>query len=134
MRLINEIIVHCAYTKPNMDIGAEWIRKIHVDQNGWSDIGYHFVIRRDGTIENGRPIERIGAHCKGHNSNTIGICLVGGMNGAGKPEDNFNQVQFEQLKLLIRKLVKTYPAIVKISGHRDYANKACPCFNVQDKI
>lgn len=78
MREINLIVVHCTYSRPSMDIGVEEIRKWHVEGNSWTDIGYHYVIRRDGTIEDGRPIERPGAHVKGHNSNSIGIAWVGG--------------------------------------------------------
>ena len=72
-----------------MDIGVKEIRKWHVDENKWSDIGYHDVIRRNGAIETGRPLEKPGAHAKGHNQNAIGICLVGGKADDGGPEFNF---------------------------------------------
>ncbi len=78
MREINEIIVHCSATPESMDIGVKEIRDWHVNDNKWDDIGYHFVIRRDGTIECGRSIDKAGAHCKGHNAHSIGMCLVGG--------------------------------------------------------
>lgn len=135
MRLINEIIVHCSYTKPKMNIGADWLRKLHTEQNGWLDIGYHFVIRRDGTFESGRPIEQPGAHCKGHNANSIGICMIGGMSDDNRPEDNFTKEQFNQLKQTIGFLKEFYHEITKISGHRDYdKRKACPCFDVREKL
>lgn len=134
MRPINEIIIHCAATKPSMDIGADWIRKIHVRQNKWRNIGYHYFIRRNGAVEDGRPVEQIGAHCEGHNSKTIGICLAGGISETARPENNFTPEQFESLQLLINTLVDEFPRIIKLSGHNDYANRACPCFNVHEKL
>ena len=130
MRPINEIIVHCSYTKPGMNIGADWIRKIHVEEKHFNDIGYHIIIRRDGTFENGRTIDKIGAHCYRHNRNSIGICLVGGMSTNNKPENNFTPEQFVELKQTIKFLKKLLPDINKISGHKDYSKKDCPCFNV----
>ena len=130
----NEIIVHCAATKPSMDIGAEWIRKIHINEKKYRDIGYHFVIRRNGAQEEGRPIDKAGAHCKGHNSDTIGICMVGGLSETGRPQNNFTPEQFQSIQMLIGYLKERYPTIVKLSGHNDYANRACPCFNVHEKL
>jgi len=147
MRTINLIVVHCSATKPSMDIGAEDIRRWHVEDNGWSDIGYHFVIKRDGEIEIGRPIDRAGAHCYGHNKYSIGICMVGGIDDSGKPENNFNEVQFESLLTLVRGLRNGHP-IDDICGHRDLSPdvdgdgeveqhewvKACPSFDVRDNL
>lgn len=130
MRNINEIIIHCSATKPNMDIGVAQIRDWHVKGNGWADIGYHFVIRRDGILEIGRPIATAGAHCKNHNANSIGVCLVGGIDIAGKPADNFTEAQYTRLKSLLTRLQREHPTITKITGHNEYANKACPCFDV----
>ena len=134
MRPLTEIIIHCSATKPSMDIGADWIRKIHVQQNKWRDVGYHFIIRRNGAQEEGRPIDQAGAHCKGHNSDTIGICLVGGLSETGRPQNNFTPEQFQSVQMLIGYLKERYPTIVKLSGHNDYANKACPSFNVHEKL
>lgn len=134
MRPLKEIIIHCAATKPSMDIGADWIRKIHVQQRKWRDIGYHYVIRRNGIIEYGRQLDQIGAHVEGHNTGTIGICLVGGISETGRPENNFTPAQFEAVQFLINTLVKEFPSIIKLSGHSDYANKACPSFNVHEKL
>lgn len=134
MRPITEFIIHCAATKPSMDIGAAWIRKIHVNQNKWKDIGYHFVIRRDGSVENGRPVDQVGAHCEGHNTGTIGICMVGGISETGRSENNFTPAQFTAVQELIFKLKEQFPAVIKLSGHNDYANKACPSFNVHEKL
>ncbi len=135
MRYLNEIIVHCAATRPNMDIGVAEIRHWHVHGNKWRDIGYHFVIRRDGTIEDGRPIEVSGAHTGGRNSNSIGVCLVGGVSQDDYtvPENNFTDAQFDALEHLLRQLKADY-GIEQVSGHRDYAAKACPSFDVHEFV
>lgn len=133
MRQINEIIVHCAYTKPSMDIGGDWIRKVHL-KKGWKDIGYHYVIRRDGRIDHGRKVQVIGSHCKGKNRHSIGICLVGGMSEENQPEDNFTDAQMDRLRTIISDLKKRFPDIEKVSGHRDYSKKPCPCFDVNTKL
>lgn len=133
-RWVNEIIIHCSATKPNMDIGAEWIKNIHVNENKWADIGYHFVIRRNGIIEKGRDLNVIGAHVVGHNTGTIGVCLIGGLSENNKSENNFTERQFESAQALITVLSRFNPEIVKLSGHRDYANKDCPCFEVREYL
>ncbi|WYW04273.1 amidase [Pseudomonas phage vB_PpuP-Kompost-2] len=123
------IIVHCAATKPTMDIGVREIRQWHVQQ-GWLDVGYHFVIRRNGDVENGRPHDVIGSHARGYNSRALGICLVGGIDAKGKPENNFTPEQFNSLKLLLLAQKRTYPT-AKIIGHKDVdSGKACPSFDV----
>ena len=131
MRLINRIILHCAATKPGMDIGRAEITKWHVDGNGWNSIGYHFVIRRDGTVETGRSLEVAGAHVAGHNSDSIGICMVGGINDAGAADTNFTRHQWKSLEGLVDSLVTRFPGVT-VTGHRDYANKACPTFSAED--
>ena len=132
MRAINKIIVHCAATRPGMDIGAQEIRRWHVRDNGWSDIGYHGVIRRDGTLESGRPMDQAGAHTTGHNADSIGICLVGGLAEDGKtPEDNFTAAQWATLKRVVLDLTRKYPTAT-VHGHNEFAAKACPCFDVRD--
>lgn len=123
------IVVHCAATKPTMDIGLREIRQWHRER-GWLDIGYHYVIRRDGTVETGRPQEVIGAHVEGHNYESLGICMAGGIDAKGKPENNFTPAQFESLRTLLDKLKVDYPS-AKIVGHRDLdPKKACPSFDV----
>lgn len=136
MRAINEVIVHCSYTKPSMDIGYDEIYSWHVVDNGWLDIGYHYIIRRNGVLEYGRDLdndgdvdEEVGAHAYGHNKYSLGVCLVGGMDEHGKPDCNFTMAQYETLALLYFDLDVTYPDI-KLSGHRDYSSKECPCFDV----
>lgn len=134
MRDIELIVVHCTYSPPRMDIGVEEIRKWHVEGNKWSDVGYHYVIRRDGTIENGRPLKRPGAHVKGHNSNSIGIAWVGGMaQGSEKPEDNRTDAQNKALFGLIKDLQQKFPGAA-LMGHRDFKGvvKECPCFDVRE--
>lgn len=130
MRAINLIVIHCSATKPTQDIGAKEIREWHVKGNGWKDIGYHFVIRRNGVVEDGRPVEQVGAHVAGHNANSIGICMVGGIDAAGKPEANFTPEQWKALPRLLRVLKAQYPKAT-IHGHNEYAAKACPSFDVQ---
>ena len=130
MRHIDTIIVHCSATNAYQDIGVEEIRDWHVNGNLWSDIGYHYVIRRNGRIEDGRPVGRSGAHARGHNSGSIGICLVGGIGDNGKADANFSIEQYISLKQLITHL-KSEHDIVKVIGHRDVSKKECPCFSVQ---
>ena len=118
------IVIHCADTYEDMDIGAEDIRKWHVDERGWSDIGYHKVIRRDGTVEDGRDIDAMGAHVRGFNQTSVGVCLIG--------TDTFTDEQFESLANLIADLLAKYPS-ASLRGHRDFPNvkKECPGFDVQ---
>lgn len=130
MRTINEIIVHCSATKEGEDFGVEDIRRWHVDGNGWKDVGYHFVVRLDGQVELGRPLEQIGAHVKGRNEHSIGICYVGGLDGEGQPCDTRTNEQDESLEILIALLSRVFPG-VKLYGHNDFSSKACPCFDVQ---
>lgn len=134
---IKRIIVHCSATSPRMNIGAAEIDQWHRDR-GWAGIGYHFVIRRDGLAEAGRPIGQAGAHARGHNADTIAICLVGGTTRTGEPEANFTFSQYRRLNVLVTELVASYPEIKftanNILGHCDLmgVDKACPCFSVRD--
>jgi N-acetyl-anhydromuramyl-L-alanine amidase AmpD len=131
MRKINEIILHCSATPASMDIGAKEIRDWHVNGNHWRDIGYHWVIRRDGTVEKGRPEYQVGAHCLNHNANSIGVCMVGGTKKDVRiPEDNFTEAQFASLAKLVKELLARYPGVT-IHGHCEYAAKACPVFSVK---
>jgi len=133
------IVLHCSATRAIMDIGAKEIRQWHTTPkpkgNGWSDIGYHFVIRRNGRVEKGRAVDAIGAHVADHNRDSIGICLVGGLANAApwEPQNNFTKEQWSSLKTLVADLLKRYPS-ARIKGHRDYPGvaKACPCFEARD--
>lgn len=130
-REVDEIIIHCSATPPSADIGAKEIDRMH-RQRGFLKIGYHFVIRRDGTIEDGRDLNEVGAHAEGHNRRSIGICLVGGVTAKNKPEANFTAPQWDALETLVRRLLKVVPTPVQILGHNEVTTKkACPCFNVQ---
>lgn len=131
MRQINEIIIHCSATKEGANFKAADIKRWHVQGNGWKDIGYHYVVDLDGTIELGRPIDQVGAHTSGHNTNTIGICYVGGLDLSGKAKDTRTTAQKAAIEKLITALKVCFPTIRKVSGHRDYANKACPCFDAK---
>lgn len=125
------IVVHCSATKPSMDIGAKEIREWH-KAKGWSDIGYHFVIRRNGEVENGRNVRDIGAHVEGHNWNTVGICMVGGVDYSNRPKSNFTNAQWVSLKKTVRYLYQLFGQL-PLRGHHDlFAGKDCPSFNVQD--
>ena len=134
MRYIDEIIVHCAETRPDQDINAATIDRWHRAQN-WDCIGYHFFIKLDGTIEIGRPIEKQGAHCWQRNRTTIGICYAGGLlrtaDGKKQYADTRTAAQKRSMYLLIVTLAHCFPDIIKISGHRDYANVYCPCFDAK---
>ena len=133
MRPINEIIVHCSATEAGRDIKAAEIRRWHIEGNGWKDIGYHYVIDIDGTIEVGRPIDQAGAHTTNHNKTTIGICYVGGCDATGKSEDTRTAAQKAAIEKLIKALKVCFPTITKVRGHRDYAAKACPCFDARSE-
>lgn len=125
------LVVHCAATRPSQDIGAKEIFGWHRKQ-GFIAIGYHYVIRRDGTLETGRPDDVVGAHAVGANHNGIGICLVGGVDEKLQPEDNFTPAQFITLKELLSTLKAKYPT-AKVIGHRDVpgTKKACPSFDAK---
>ena len=129
MREINKIIVHCSATRENENFDVAEIRKWHVEGRGWSDIGYHFYIDLYGEIHKGRDISKIGAHCKGHNRNSIGICYCGGVEADGKtPKDTRNAEQKEALLAVLRTLKAMFPNAI-IHSHKDFANKACPSFD-----
>lgn len=161
-RQINRIILHCSATPRGRDIGYRTIYKWHTDPralgdgkfrymgetfdtvselphdvrnrrgNGWLDIGYHYVIRLDGTIEEGRPIERAGAHVLGHNHDSIGICYVGGVSADDIKiaRDTRTPDQIDAMDKLIAKLKKEYGDRITVHGHNEYDNKACPSFDV----
>lgn len=129
MRTINEIIVHCSASPEGLNVTAADIRRWHTAGNGWSDIGYHFVVRIDGTVEPGRPLAQPGAHCRGHNARSVGICYVGGLGADGRtPKDTRTPAQRAALLSLLRELKQQFPAAA-IHGHRDFAAKACPSFD-----
>lgn len=133
MRRIDKIIIHCSATKHGQDIGVNEIRKWH-KARGFSDVGYHYVIRGNGVTEDGRLNQTIGAHAKGHNKHSIGVCLVGGLDEDGNPSPDFTREQRRALRRLVDFLQQTYSVPNEgIMGHRDLPGvaKACPCFEVE---
>lgn len=149
MNKIDSIIIHCSATKAGQDLKVKDIDRMH-RARGFNQVGYHYVIDLDGTIEEGRPLEMEGAHCntKGfsgisYNKHSVGICYIGGLDANGKPADTRTQAQKVALRNLVTKLCKEYQ-IVEILGHRDTSSdlndngivepcewiKSCPCFNV----
>lgn len=123
------IFVHCSATKPSQNVGVREIRQWHKEQ-GWLDVGYHFLIKRDGTVENGRDEGVVGSHAKGYNSNSIGVCLVGGINDKGQMDANFTPAQMQSLRTLLNFLLDKYEG-AKLMAHHDVAPKACPSFDLQ---
>lgn len=131
MRTINRIIIHCSATPEGKDYTVDTIRKWH-KQKGYSDIGYHYVIYRDGSIMKGRPLEKIGAHTVGYNTGSVGICYIGGLAKDCKtPKDTRTKEQKESLLKLVHSLKEQFPNAT-IHGHNEFAAKACPSFNVQE--
>jgi N-acetylmuramoyl-L-alanine amidase len=125
------IAIHCSATKASWQGGAEQIREWHVHDNGWLDIGYHFVINREGVIERGRPPMAVGSGVQGHNHDTLHICMVGGLAADGKTaESNFTPEQWQTLNFLVHEVSQAYPT-AQVKGHRDFPNvkKDCPSFD-----
>lgn len=131
MRKITLIVVHCSATRCNQDYTVQQLFHDHVEVNHWRFIGYHYYIRRNGKLEETRPLERMGAHAKGHNAHSIGICYEGGLNEQGHYADTRTEAQKKTMASLIVRLKQQFPTIVNIVGHRDLpgVQKACPCFD-----
>lgn len=133
-RKIDLLIVHCTATPEGKNFTTTDIKRWHTapkpNGRGWSDIGYHYVIYLDGSIHNGRDVDLIGAHVTGHNYNSIGIVYVGGTDKNGKAKDTRTDAQKQSLIKLLKELKEKYPKAT-IHGHSEYANKACPCFDVK---
>jgi len=129
MRIIKELVIHCSDSPLGRDDDASDIKRWHLAR-GWRDIGYHYVILLDGTIQSGRPVEQSGAHVIGHNLNSIGICYIGGEDG----RDTRTEEQKRSLEVLLGMLRRMYWD-AEILGHRDFENvyKACPGFNAREE-
>jgi len=131
MRDIDLIVVHCSATPEGKHFSTETIRGWHVNERKWSDIGYHYVVELDGKVKTGRPVQRAGAHVKGYNRSSIGVCYIGGMTKDMKsPKDTRNDEQLKSLEDLLIELKFKYPNAI-IKGHRDYSSKACPSFDAK---
>ena len=130
MRKINYIVVHCSATREGCTLTSEALEAEH-RRRGFRTTGYHYYIRRDGTVLGTRSLELPGAHCRGHNKYSIGICYEGGLDGEGQPADTRTPQQTEQLRALFGKLKRLFPQ-ARICGHRDLPGtlpKACPCLD-----
>ena len=132
MRTITLIVIHCSAVRPDQTSSAEQIDSWHKSR-GWKGIGYHYVVYLDGSIHAGRPESAIGAHCTGHNRNSLGVCYVGGMTADMRhAKDTRTPEQKKALLQLLRQLKKRYPG-AKIYGHRNFAAKACPSFDAREE-
>jgi N-acetylmuramoyl-L-alanine amidase len=133
MRQINKIIIHCSATPEGKDYTVADITKWH-KQRGFTEIGYHYIIYRDGTVNLGRDIAKIGAHCEGQNTNSIGICYIGGLATDGKtPKDTRTDTQKKAMITLVDALLAVHPTAT-VHGHNEFSNKACPGFNVKKEF
>lgn len=131
-RTITEIIVHCTATKEGVATTTEQIKHYHMT-HGWTDIAYNYVIELDGSIHNGRDVNKVGGHTTNHNAHSIGVVYVGGLAKDGKTaKDTRTEAQKASLLKLLKQLKAMYPKAV-IYGHRNFANKACPCFDAKNE-
>lgn len=143
MKPVSLLVVHCSATPAARDIGVAQLRAMHLAR-GFRDVGYHYIIRRDGRVEKGRPDNVMGAHVEGHNDGSLGICLIGGVKPDGRTaEQNFTPDQYTSLERLLRDLKGRYPS-ARVCGHRDLSPdrnrdgrvtpdewlKQCPTFDV----
>lgn len=133
MRKIDEIIIHCSATPEGRDHSVADVTAWH-RARGFRTIGYHYLVHIDGRVERGRPESEIGAHCQGHNARSIGVCYVGGLASDCKtPKDTRTPEQRRMLRELVKGLQRKYRG-AKVYGHRDFAAKACPCFDVATEL
>lgn len=144
MRHVDTIIIHCSATPRNRKLEPADLTRMH-RRRGFNGCGYHFYIRRDGDICDMRPVEKVGAHCKGHNEGSIGICYEGGLDAKGNPADTRTDEQKKAMKWLVETLKREFD-IKCIAGHRDFSPdldgngtvepeewvKQCPCFDVKE--
>jgi len=129
MRTITLLVIHCSAVRPDQTSSAAQIDTWHRRQGWHLGIGYHYVVRRDGQIEPGRPEWMVGAHCKNHNAHSIGICYEGGLNARGQPADTRTLAQKLAMLQLLEILHRKYPKAL-IVGHRDLSHdRDCPCFD-----
>ena len=130
MRTITLIVVHCSAVRPEQTSSAKQIDEWHRDRGFHNGIGYHFVVRRDGSIELGRPLEMVGAHVVNHNKHSIGICYEGGLNSAGKSEDTRTPEQKQALREKLEELHRMFPKALIVGHHDLNPGKDCPCYEV----
>lgn len=147
MRKINYLIIHCSATREDCPYTVAHLQNDHLSR-GFQSIGYHYYIRRDGTVTNTRPIELVGAHVKGYNKHSIGICYEGGLDALGTPKDTRTPEQRSSMHLLVAQLLHRFKGEVRVCGHRDLSPdldkngeiepwewaKQCPCFEVGKEL
>ena len=129
MRHITLIVIHCSAVKPDQQSSAAQIDSWHRQRGFHLGIGYHYVIRRDGTLEMGRPEYMVGAHCKNHNQHSIGVCYEGGLDIRGNPADTRTEAQKRTMRQLVDELRQRYPKAIVVGHHNLNPLKACPCFD-----
>lgn len=129
MRKINRIIIHCSATKADHDIDVSDVRQWHLDR-GWRDIGYHYFVDIRGNGFKGRPLDQVGAHTRGHNHDSVGICYAGGIGEDGKPKDTLTDSQRRKIDQYIKAIRAVFGSEISVHGHNEFANKACPSFKV----
>ena len=127
MRTITLIVIHCSAVKPDQMSSAAQIDSWHRKRGFHLGIGYHYVVRRDGAIESGRPEWMVGAHCKNHNAHSIGVCYEGGLDIRGQPADTRTAEQKAAMRQLLEDLHRRYPRAVIVGHHDLNPHKACPC-------
>lgn len=128
MRNITKIIIHCSATPEGREVSVNEISSWH-RQRGFNGIGYHYVVGLDGKVHTGRPITQAGAHCRGHNHDSIGVCYIGGCDHAMHPKDTRTAAQRVSLRQLVAELRRQFPTAT-VHGHCEFAAKACPSFDV----
>lgn len=131
MRKIDKIIIHCSATPRGKDFSAETIRDWHVKGNGWDDIGYHYIVRMDGSLEYGRSLEIAGAHCRGHNRNSIGICYIGGMDRDMELWEDTRTEEQKKSLLSLLKVLKLFHGDAVVYGHNNFSTKQCPSYDAK---
>ena len=133
MRSINRVILHCSATPEGRKVTAKQIRSWHLAR-GWTDIGYHYVIGLDGTIESGRDISKPGAHTRGYNADSIGICYIGGTDADGNPCNTLTANQHLAIRRLCRSLCRVLNRPLQLHAHKEFSAKACPSFDICDEF
>jgi N-acetylmuramoyl-L-alanine amidase len=132
MRKIEKIIVHCTATPEGRDVSVADVTRWH-RARGFRTIGYHYLIGLDGKVYSGRPLEQVGAHCVGQNAKSVGVCYVGGCDKQMHPKDTRTAAQRESLRQLVSELKARFPGAT-LHGHREFAAKACPSFDVKREL
>ena len=146
-RMVDLIVIHCSATKETSRLTPLALDRMH-RQRGFNGCGYHYYIERDGKINSMRPSEKVGAHARGYNAHSLGICYEGGLDKNGRAADIRTERQKVSLRALVKVLRQLYPTINRVVGHRDLSpdrngdgvitpdewTKQCPCFDVASEL